>query len=91
MIPLNELEKDIENLNSRRSIKFKELLKLCMKYFEGPRIKGSHHTFKTPWKGEPWINLQKSNGDAKDAKDYQVKQVLRALLKLEEQNYEKNL
>ena len=90
MIPLNSLEKDIKNLNSRKNIMFKELIKLCMKYFEGPRIKGSHHTFKTPWKGDPWINLQKSRGNNKEAKRYQVKQVLQALYKFKELNYEKN-
>jgi hypothetical protein len=37
--------------------------------------------FKVPWQGEPWVNLQ---ADGKMAKPYQVKQVIKALKKLEE-------
>jgi len=51
--------------------------------FGKPRIKGSHHIFKTPWKGDPRINIQK---EGKTAKPYQVKLVLKALDKLEVKN-----
>ena len=40
---------------------------------------GSHTVFKTPWQGDPRINLQDDGGKAKP---YQVKQVLAALDKL---------
>ena len=45
-------------------------------------MSGSHHIFKTPWQGDPRINLQK--GKDKNAKPYQVQQVLGALRKLKE-------
>ena len=48
-----------------------------------PRIRGSHHIFKTPWKGDPRINLQK---DGKSAKPYQVKMVLKAIEMMEREN-----
>jgi hypothetical protein len=37
-----------------------------------------HHIFRTPWPGDPRINLQKQQGQAKP---YQVKQVIAALSK----------
>ena len=46
-------------------------------------ISGSHHIFKTPWKGDPRINIQK---EGKMAKPYQVKLVLKALEKLKVEN-----
>jgi hypothetical protein len=39
--------------------------------------------FKTPWPGDPRVNIQKSKGGA--AKPYQVRQVLKAIEKLKEQ------
>jgi len=66
-----------------KNIQFKDLLNICTKYFGSPRIKGSHHIFKTPWKGDPRINIQK---DGKMAKPYQVKLVQKAINKLEENN-----
>ena len=46
-------------------------------------IKGSHHIFKTPWRGDPRINIQK---EGNKAKPYQVKIVSKALDKLEMEN-----
>ncbi|MBN2653238.1 MAG: hypothetical protein JXR63_12735 [Spirochaetales bacterium] len=66
-----------------KNVKFSELLNVCIKYFGEPRISGSHHIFKTPWKGDPRINIQK---DGKMAKVYQVKLVEHAILKLEEED-----
>ncbi|MGZ3769321.1 MAG: toxin HicA [Bdellovibrio sp.] len=68
-------------LENPKNVKFADLLKICRDFFGEPRINGSHHVFKVPWQGEPWVNLQK---DGKMAKDYQVKQVKKALSKLEE-------
>jgi hypothetical protein len=42
--------------------------------------KTSHAKFETPWAGEPYVNIQNKNGQAKP---YQVKQVLAAIDKLE--------
>jgi len=75
------LEEALDELSSSKNIKFVLLLKICCSFFEGPRIEGSHHIFKTPWRGQPWLNIQK---DGKMAKSYQVKQVRLALVKLKE-------
>lgn len=77
------MSKDTDILNSTRNISFSDLLKLCQRYFGEPRIAGSHHIFKTPWVGDPRINLQR---DGKMAKPYQVIQVKRAIEKLEKSN-----
>ncbi|QQS34147.1 MAG: toxin HicA [Acidobacteriota bacterium] len=67
--------------NSSTKIRFAELLKICRERFGGERVKGSHHIFKTPWPGDPRINLQK---DGNKAKPYQVDQVVAALRRLAE-------
>lgn len=77
------MNKIIEDLvKNEKGIRFSKLLKMCEKYFGDYRINGSHHIFKTPWQGDPRINLQK--GKDKNAKPYQVLQVLNALRKLKE-------
>ena len=72
-----------KKLKNPNNVKFKYLLNICTDLFGEPRIRGSHHIFKTPWKGDPRINLQK---DGKNAKPYQVKLVLKAIEKLEQKN-----
>ena len=68
-------------LENPKNVKFKDLLNLCIKYFGNPRITGSHHIFKTPWKGRPFLNIQKQG---KMAKAYQVRDVKDAIEKLED-------
>jgi hypothetical protein len=64
-----------------RQVRFKDLCKICDHFFEEPRKgAGSHRVYKTPWHGDPRINIQNHKGKAKA---YQVKQVLLALEKLE--------
>ena len=71
----------IEQLEGNENqTRFSKLLKICENIFGNCRINGSHHIFKTPWQGDPRINLQKVKGNF--AKPYQVQQVLRALRKL---------
>jgi len=65
------------------NVKFKDLLHICIKIFGNPRIRGSHYIFKTPWEGDPRINIQK---DGKMAKPYQVRLVLQALEKMKSLN-----
>ena len=72
--------KDKDYLENPRNVLFAELLKICKKYFGNPRIRGSHYIFKTPWKGDPRINLQKID---KMAKSYQVRDVKKAIEKME--------
>ncbi|MCB1943135.1 MAG: toxin HicA [Candidatus Accumulibacter sp.] len=63
------------------NVRFGDLKKLCEEYFGKPRQSGtSHAIFKTPWVGDPRINIQDDKGKAKR---YQVWQVLTAIDKLE--------
>jgi hypothetical protein len=62
------------------SVRFADLLKVCEQFFGEPRQSASSHViFKTPWIGDPRINIQSDKGKAKA---YQVKQVLLAIEKL---------
>jgi hypothetical protein len=72
--------KDKNLLENVQDVIFADLLKICKKYFGKPRIRGSHYIFKTPWKGDPRINLQKVD---KMAKYYQVRDVNKAIEKME--------
>ena len=66
---------------SPKGIRFNELKKVCEFYFGSPRQSGSSHcVFKTPWPGDPRVNIQNQKGKAKA---YQVRQVLIAIEKLE--------
>jgi hypothetical protein len=77
-----EISEQVVRLQTQRqSTRFSELLKICREYFGEPRIKGSHHIFKTPWPGDPRLNLQSDKGKAKP---YQVEQVITALRRLDE-------
>jgi hypothetical protein len=68
---------------SPKGVKFKDLVKICDHYFGKPRQNGtSHMIYKTPWYGDPRINIQK---DGKQAKPYQAKQVLAAVNKIKEE------
>lgn len=70
----------IEKLEAEKNnTKFSYLLRVCHEYFGKPRIKGSHHIFRTPWQGDPRINIQMHKGKAKP---YQVEQIISALIKL---------
>jgi hypothetical protein len=63
------------------NLRVNDLMKVCEQYFGKPRQPGtSHAVFKTPWVGDPRINIQKAKGKAKA---YQVRQVLLAIDKLE--------
>jgi hypothetical protein len=65
-----------EMRNNPQSTSFSDALKAAEHYFGKPRISGSHHIFKTPWAGDPRINLQ---AEGRDAKPYQVQQLLKAI------------
>jgi len=77
-----QIDDDIKKLEREaRNTRFAALARVCQQYSGNERIKGSHHIFKTPWPGDPRINLQKLKGKAKP---YQVQQVIAALEKLAE-------
>jgi hypothetical protein len=70
-----------------KGIRFVDLCKVCDHYFGDPRQKGScHSVYKTPWQGDPRVNIQDAKGKAKA---YQVKQVLNAIRRLEYEKPEK--
>ncbi len=70
--------------NNPKDVKFSELCKLCDFFFGKPRQSGaSHRIYKTPWQGDPRINIQNHKSKAKA---YQVKQVLKAIERLEVEN-----
>lgn len=68
--------------NNPVGVRYAGLMKVCVHYFGKPRQRGSSRAvFKTPWPGDPRVNIQSEKGKAKA---YQVRQVLRAIAKLEE-------
>jgi hypothetical protein len=65
---------------SPQGIRFSDLCKVCEHYFGKPRSRGtSHRIYRTPWQGDPRVNIQGSKGRAKA---YQVRQVLWAIERL---------
>ncbi|EDN71208.1 conserved hypothetical protein [Beggiatoa sp. PS] len=65
-----------------KNIQFSDLCKVCDHYFgEARQNSTSHKVYKMPWQGDPRVNIQNAKGKAKT---YQVKQVLKAIEKLEE-------
>lgn len=67
--------------NNPKGVRFTELARICEHYFGPPRQRGtSHLVFRTPWPGDPRVNIQNARGKAKP---YQVRQVIKAIAKLE--------
>jgi hypothetical protein len=63
-----------------RNVRLADLFKVCVEYFGEPRQKGTIHAiFKTPWPGDPRVNIQNDKGKAKA---YQVRQVVLAIDRL---------
>jgi len=63
-----------------KGVRFSDLEKVCEHYLGASRkTGGSHSVYKTPWPGDPRVNIQNSHGKAKA---YQVQQVLQAIEKL---------
>lgn len=70
-----------------KDIRFADVCRVCDHYFGLPRQKGSsHRVYKTPWQGDPRVNIQNAKGKAKS---YQVKQVLKAIERLEYESHSK--
>ncbi|MBN2108612.1 MAG: toxin HicA [Deltaproteobacteria bacterium] len=76
------MKEEAKLLANPNNVRFADLLTICQLYFGKPRISGSHHIFKTPWQGDPRLNLQR---DGINAKPYQVRDVLKAIKKLQEE------
>lgn len=63
-----------------KGVSFNDLCKVCDHFFGEARQSGSsHRIYKTPWAGDPRVNIQNEKGMAKS---YQVKQVLKAIEQL---------
>ena len=70
--------------DSPGNVRFADLCMVCDYYFGDARQKrGSHRIYKTPWQGDPRVNVQNDKGKAKP---YQVKQVLKAINMVEVNN-----
>jgi len=77
------MEKVLERMRCEpTNVRFVELFKVCEAFFGKPRQSGSSHAiFKTPWPGDPRVNIQNDRGRAKV---YQVRQVLAAIERLQD-------
>ncbi|NMB89475.1 MAG: toxin HicA [Chloroflexi bacterium] len=63
-----------------KGVSFNDLCKVCDHFFgENRQTSGSHRIYKTPWQGDPRVNIQNDKGMAKA---YQVRQVLKAIERL---------
>ena len=78
---MSSLEKTLNQMRtSPSSVRFGDLRRVCEHYFGDARQSGSSHAiFKTPWPGDPRVNIQNHKGKAKA---YQVRQVLEAIERL---------
>jgi hypothetical protein len=87
---MESIESVIKWLNQHpNNIRFKDLCKICDEYFGEARQKSSsHRIYKTLWQGDPRINIQEKDGKGKA---YQVRQVIKALRRLEVENDNKNI
>ena len=64
-----------------QGVRFRDLARVCDACFGAPRLRsGSHRVYRTPWPGDPRVNIQSTKGMAKA---FQVRQVIRAIEKLE--------
>ena len=74
-------------MGNPKGVRFADLCKVCEYYFGKARLKSGHHIYKTPWQGDPRINIQNDKGKGKA---YQVRQVLKAVKKLGAHNGNKS-
>ena len=80
---MSRIDRLIVNMRKNpTNVPFRDLVKVCDHYFGEARHRGtSHCIYKTPWQGDPRVNIQE--GKSGKAKAYQVRQVLAAIEKLE--------
>ncbi len=64
-----------------KGVRFADLAAICDRFFGQPRQRGtSHRVYRMPWSGDPRVNIQNDRGMAKA---YPVRQVIRAIERLE--------
>jgi hypothetical protein len=87
---VSKAQKIIEQMRrSPQNVRFDDLAKICTDHFGEPRQDGtSHKVYKTPWQGDPRVNIQR--GKDGNAKAYQVRQVLDAIARLEAERNEES-
>ena len=75
---MGAIEKILDQMRSKpANVRFADLQRVCEFFFGKPRQNGSSHAiYKTPWPGNPRVNIQNDKGKAKS---YQVRQVLLAI------------
>ena len=80
---MSPLEKIIRQLRAQpAAVRFADLKKVCQAHFCRPRQEGTGHAiYKTPWPGDPRVNIQNAKGKAEP---YQVRQVLWAIELMEQ-------
>jgi hypothetical protein len=62
---------------SPQNVRYADLHAVCASFFGPPRQSGSSHAvLRTPWPGDPRVNIQNDRGRAKA---YQVRQVLKVI------------
>ena len=67
-----------------QGFRFQDLCKVCDSIFGETRQKSSsHRIYKTPWQRDPRVNIQNDKGMAKA---YQIRQVMKAIERLEAQS-----
>jgi hypothetical protein len=78
---MGAIEKILEKMRFEpANVRFADLQRVCESFFGKPRQSGSSHAvYKTPWPGNPRVNIQNDKGKAKP---YQVRQVLLAIERL---------
>ena len=56
---MSKLDTLLEQMrNNPQNIKFIDLCKVCENYFGKARqVKSSHRIYKTPWQGDPRVNI----------------------------------
>ena len=79
---MTSVERLIEQMRlNPYNVDFSDLVKVCEHHFGSARQSGTSHViFRTPWLGDPRVNIQNDHGKAKA---YQVRQVLQAIDLLE--------
>jgi hypothetical protein len=82
---MSSVETVLKNMRSNpANVRFSDLCKVCERYFGNPRQSGSsHRVYKMPWQGDPRVNIQNDKGKAKA---YQVRQVLKAIERLNDES-----
>ncbi|WEV66079.1 hypothetical protein [Bifidobacterium sp. ESL0764] len=66
--------------SSPKGVRYEDLQKVCEAYFGRPCQRStSHCLYKTPWPGDPRVNIQNEHGKARA---YQVRQILKAIDKM---------